>query len=93
MGPVSREGRLVVIAFVAMLLAGGVLFGIFMFAGMPAIGILLFVTFAIAAGAGFIAIANFKGDHTRTVADCRQGGISPAAATRPTSEHDSMPRG
>jgi predicted branched-subunit amino acid permease len=82
MAPVTREGWMVVWAFIACILLGGILFGLCMFAGMPVIGIVLFVLFAFAGGAGFILLANLKGDPERTVAEYRSAARpSPAKPT------------
>ena len=72
MSPVSREGWLVAIGFVVAMLAGGVLFGLLMWAGATVLGVCLFAVIAATAGGTFIWLAVTRGDYQRTVADYRR---------------------
>jgi hypothetical protein len=72
MGPVTREGWLVVFAFVAALVAGAVIGMLLGFGGAPFSGVAAFAALGIVAGLAFIMIAKHKGDHQRTVADYRR---------------------
>jgi F0F1-type ATP synthase assembly protein I len=79
MAPVRREGWLVVLAFVAGLIAGAVIGAWLGLAGAPLWGVVSFALIGLIAGFGFIAIANHKGDHARTVADYRK--LAPGSPT------------
>jgi purine-cytosine permease-like protein len=72
MGPISREGWLVVLAFVLAMIAGAVIGMWLGLSGAPFWGVISFAVIAIIAGAVLIVMANSKGDHQRTVADYRK---------------------
>jgi hypothetical protein len=79
LAPVSREGWLVAIGFVAAMALGALALLLLAWAGRPWAGVIVFVVMAFAAGAAFIGIAQRKGDGRRTVEDYRQArtGASP----------------
>ncbi|MGH6734706.1 MAG: hypothetical protein ACRECX_01300 [Methyloceanibacter sp.] len=77
MAPVSREGQLVVFAFVTVLIVAATVGLLLAANGAPVYGIAAFAVIALIAGAVFIALANRKCDHQRTVTDYR--GQSPGS--------------
>ena len=79
MTPVSREGWLVVAAFIAAMLVGAIAMASLMLSGVPALGIAIFVGLAILGGGFFLWASVAHGDQTRTAADYRgmhQGGTT-----------------
>lgn len=77
MAPVRVEGWLVMIAFVVLLMAGAAIGAWLAVAGAPLWGVVAFALIGLISGFGFVAIANRKGDHARTVADYRK--LAPGA--------------
>ena len=75
MSPVSREGWLVVLAFVASMLVGGAAFTALAITGDVVIGAVLFAVVAATAGSMLIAVSLRKGDRNHTVADYRAGRV------------------
>jgi hypothetical protein len=72
MAPVSREGWLVSLTFVAAVGIGGVLVAALMVADQATLGIALFAILAGTGATAFIVASQRKGDKTRTVADYRK---------------------
>jgi hypothetical protein len=71
LAPVSREGWLVTLGFVVAMVLGGAAYVALDLAGYTVLAIVVFAAVAAAAGFAFIATAQRKGDHSRTVADYR----------------------
>mgnify|MGYP000004326712 CR=1 FL=1 len=70
--PVNRMGYIATAIYVVVLLIGGVAFAWIGASGYLLQGALVFAAVAMIAGGSFIAIANAKGDKTRTIADYRK---------------------
>ena len=75
MSPVSREGWLVVLAFLASVAVGGTAFAALAATGSVVIGAVLFAVVAALAGSMFVTAAVAKGDRNHTVADYRSGRV------------------
>ena len=71
MAPVSREGWIVVVLFIAAMAVGGIAFIALALAGAFILGLVVFVLLAAAGGGLFILLAGMKGDSGRTVDDYR----------------------
>jgi hypothetical protein len=71
MAPVSREGWIVVVAFIVAMALGGIIFILLALAGAFVLGLVVFVLLAAAGGGLFILLASAKGDASRTVHDYR----------------------
>ncbi|MGD9739748.1 MAG: hypothetical protein AB7O56_15350 [Bauldia sp.] len=74
-GPVTREGRLVALAFVAAMAAGAVVFAVMAIAGEFILGAATFAVIAGLGGGGFIIAAQQKLDRNHTVEDYRTGRV------------------
>lgn len=75
MSPVSREGWLVVLAFLASMAVGGTAFAALAATGSVVLGAVLFAVVAALAGSMFITAAIAKGDRNHTVAEYRGGRV------------------
>jgi hydrogenase/urease accessory protein HupE len=76
MAPISREGWLVVVAFVASLAIGALGFLGLALSGSLLLGVAIFVVLA-ASGLGlFVSLASRKGDAQHTAEDYRAGRVS-----------------
>lgn len=73
MAPVSREGWLIVAAFVVSMAVGGVAFLALALTGSVIMGAVIFVVVAGLAGSMFVTAASMKGDRDHTVDDYRSG--------------------
>lgn len=73
MAPVHWKGHAVILAFVTGLTLGGVAFAWMGASGYLWQGLAVFAIAALVSGGWFIAVAQAKGDHRRTVADYRSG--------------------
>ena len=72
--PVTKEGRMVALGFVAAMLVGGAIGAVVMATGGNVVlGVATFAVIAGAAGFAFIAIAGKKTDRNHTVDDYRAG--------------------
>lgn len=82
MAPISREGWLVVWAFVASLAIGALGFLGLTLSGSPLLGIVIFVVLAASGMGLFVGLASRKGDAQRTVEDYRLGRVSNEGGAR-----------
>jgi len=73
--PVTREGRMVALGFVAAMLAGAAIGAVVGLGGNLVLGIATFAVIAGAAGFAFIAIAQKKTDRNHTVEDYQAGRV------------------
>lgn len=71
MAPVHRRGWMVAGGFMAALGLGALGFFALALFGFLIAGILVFIAMALLGGFGFVLVAQWKGDRTRTVADYR----------------------
>lgn len=83
MSPVSREGWLVVLAFLASMAVGGTAFAALAVAGSVVLGAVLFAVVAALAALMFITAAVAKGDRNHTVAEYRSGRVGRSEGRRP----------
>lgn len=74
LAPVSDNGRIVAMAFVAGMAPAGIGFLLFAMSGQALTGVLVFAAVAGVSGAAFVMIARAKADPKRTVEDYRQMG-------------------
>jgi hypothetical protein len=72
MTPVSREGWLVVAGFVVAMALGALVFTAMMIQGNVALGVIIYVAFAVLGGGVFLWASIAHGDKTKTVMDYRR---------------------
>lgn len=75
MGPVSREGWLVVWSYVASMLLGGLALAVLAFMGQPLLGFVILLVLASTGMTAFLSLAYRKGDKHHTVDDYRAGRV------------------
>lgn len=77
MDPISREGWLVVWAFVAAMVLGAVALFVFTLAFQkPLIGFIILLVFASLGMTGLLMLAQQRGDKRHTVDDYKQGRVT-----------------
>lgn len=82
LAPVTTEGRRVVLAFVAAVIVGAIVFAVMAISGDVMLGAATFAVIAGLAGGGFILVANQKLDRNHTVDDYKTGRAGARAGAR-----------